>query len=136
MRPALTPKPRLGLQLRMIEGRCVGQNSRTTSILAMTSGGIVKGRLFNRTSLEERFGLCWFRELEGHGVASQKRPRAMLARRPMLAGRVAFTSSDHPEARVKPLSRKFCVWRGDVKGLGATDGCIACTTLSWATEVL
>ena len=115
MRPALTPQPRLGLQLRMVEGRCVGQNSRTTIILAMTSEGIVKGRLFNRTSLNERFGLCWFRELEGHGVASQKGQEQCLRDVPCFLGERLLLLPITPEARVKPLSRKFCVWRGDVK---------------------
>ena len=99
---------------------CAGHHSRTGSILAMTSAGIVKGPGSNRVSLEERWGPVEFENLIGT-LWHLKEPRAVVARQSMLAVGEALPLPIIPEIRGGPLKRKLFAPRGDVERLGATD---------------
>ena len=65
VRPAVPQEPRSGMAPKMIEGRYVGHRSRTGMILIMAPIGVVRGKSFNKMSLEERWKLDGFEDLKG-----------------------------------------------------------------------
>ena len=132
LRPALAQEPRSGHQAGMIEGHYVGR-SRTGSILA-TSEGISKGRGFDRMSLEERWDLVQFENLNGTQRQLKERRAAVARHATPAVGEVVPLPMD-PEIRGELFKQNFYVLRGDVVRLGATDGCVACANLILGNRV-
>ena len=92
---------------RMIEERCVEHHSKTGSILAMTSEGIVFGRGVIQTKMlmEERGRLVEVENLKGTPW-QPKEPRAVVARDTMLAGGEVKPLPLISKIRGAPLKRK------------------------------
>ncbi|CAK0892634.1 unnamed protein product [Prorocentrum cordatum] len=64
-RPAVPREPRSGFAPKMVEGRYVGHQSRTGSLLVMTSTGVIRAKAFNRMQEGERWTSEGLEDLKG-----------------------------------------------------------------------
>ena len=112
----------------MVEGRFVGLHTRTGALLMMTKHGVLRGRSFNRMTLEDRWNRSDIGDLKG--IPWNVADKNTVTDKPMLAGSdVARVPIQVVPQRTEVRVREFYVLKRDVERYGFTDGCIACTNI-------
>eukprot|EP00959_Pyramimonas_sp_CCMP1952_P148292 3102508-Pyramimonas_sp.AAC.1 len=134
----------------MVEGRCVGHQSRTGSLLVMTSTGVIRAKAFNRMQEGERWTSEGLEDLKGvpwqmvPPAAGSTAPApaagspAPARAPPLAAGAEAAADAARPAPAPHPVAagggggvggvpgpRKLYILKRDIEACGPTPNCMA-----------